>query len=180
MMFLRYPRPDVPSIQKNQAKYRTITTDTARRKRVYSTIASRLDLLIRLSPIDTAWVPGHSSRSRWYNLDVWYGRKMGGSQRGGKIHYPEVTHHAEPHILIRAEYVLFVPQVRHPVSHYLLRSRLTGSNILPLTGPGVALSTHTGARVGTVQIMVESTAASQSLCVQASGSHETGIWLEGR
>jgi hypothetical protein len=180
MMFLRYPRPDVPSIQKNQAKYRTITTDTARRKRVYSTIASRLDLLIRLSPIDTAWVPGHSSRSRWYNLDVWYGRKMGGGQRGGKIHYPEVTHHAEPHILIRAEYVLFVPQVRHPVSHYLLRSRLTGSYILPLAGPGIPLRTHPRARVGTVQKVIQSTTTGKCLCIQAGGSHEHGTGMERR
>jgi hypothetical protein len=175
MMFLRYPRPDVPSIQKNQAKYRTITTDTARRKRVYSTIASRLDLLIRLSPIDTAWVPGHSSRSRWYNLDVWYGRKMGGGQRGGKVHYPKVTHHAEAHIREGTEYVLSMPQVRHPVSHYLLWSRLTGSDILTLTGPDISLSIHTRARVGTIQVMVQPAAASQSLCVQTSGSHETSV-----
>jgi hypothetical protein len=179
MTFLRYPRPDVPSIQKNQAKYTTITTDTARRKRAYSTTASKLDLLI-WSPVDTTWVPCHSGCSRGYNLDVWYGRKMGGAKRSGKVHHPERSYQTEAHVLIRPENVLTVPHIRHPVSHYLLGSSLAGSYILPLTGPGITLSTHARARIGTFQVVIQPTTTRQTLCVQASRPHETRVGLERR
>jgi hypothetical protein len=102
---------------------------------------------------------------------------MRGGQRGGEVHYPEVTYHPKAHILIRAEDVLSMAQVRHPVSHYLLWTRLTSCYILPLTGPGIALSTHTRARVGTIQVMVQSTTTRQSLHVQAGGPVEARVGL---